>query len=239
MKLIALAFLFLFVLPGVLGADLTVVDKNAPAYASGEAFTFRVQVYENGTLQTGASASCNLDVTGETGETVLSTALVNDSGAYAVLVNNSFEQDIGTYPFTAWCNTTGSAGFLTGHVEVTGSGLPWAKGEDLSPAAALILLPFLLMLVMLVGAVTLDPIDHASMKIGLFVMSFLPFFISVWWGIETVGRFYNFPALSSAIADTTFYYIVFFILIIFYIVAYFIWRAFDLMAQNKKERLKY
>lgn len=228
--------LFFFLAPVYAGVD--VVGPKEETYARGVPFYVNVQVFENGTLQTGASASCKAAFYNDTG-VALEANLASSASFYRVLLNNSIERTTGSYPYTVWCNTTSAAGFVSDTLDVTPSGLPWADGQDLTPVAVIILLPFLLALVTIIGSVTLDAEEHPALKIGLFLFSYLPFYVTLWWGAEAVGRFYNFPALTEAIASGTFFGIIFFILLVFYVVAYFIWKAIEAAAEKNAKRLTY
>lgn len=238
MKWLSVVAVLLLVLAPVLGAELGIVGPKAETFQRGAPFYFTVQVFENGTLQTGASASCRLTVYNETG-VALEANLSSSSFYYRTLINNTVEKTTGSYPYTAWCNTTSSAGFISDRFDITPTGLPWAKGEDLTPVAVIVLLPFLLALITIVGSVTLDPEEHPALKIGLFLFSYLPFYVSLWWGAEAVGRWYNFPALTEAIGSGTFFGIIFFILLVFYVVLYFIIKAFQAIAEKNAKRLSY
>lgn len=238
MKWMMVAALLLLVLAPVLGAELSVVGPKAETYARNVPFYLNVQVFENGTLQTGASASCKVTIYNETG-VAHEANLSSNSFYYRTLINNTVERTAGTYPYTAWCNTTSAAGFINDEFDITATGLPWADGEDLTPVAVIVLLPFLLALITIVGSVTLDPEEHPALKIGLFLFSYLPFYVSLWWGAEAIGRFYNFPSLTEAIGSGTFFGIIFFILLVFYVVAYFIWKAIEAAAEKNAKRLTY
>jgi hypothetical protein len=210
------------------------------SYKAGEDFELHFHIFnQTGAQMNFSNSSCYFHLYNSTDHIEkygLSFEAPND---YVAFVNGTYTKTPGEYPFVAYCGNGGYGAFVSGMVQTTATGLPWAENEDLTPVAVIILLPFLLGVIILISAITLDPEDHAALKIGLFLFSYLPFYMSLWWGAEAAGRWYNFPSLSTAIGDGTFYGIIFFILLVFYVVAYFIWKAFEMMAQNKKERLKY
>lgn len=249
MKPVLYVFFFFFLASSVLASatpleprastDLQVLSPQIVSFEVDKNASFFVQLF-NSSGSPVVSADCQLAVFYSNGSEIQNSPMTFSSGFYRVALSDVVTDSVGSYSYSAWCNETlSTGGFYESFFYVTPTGYPWASTEDLSPLAALIFIPFLLALVMLVGAVSLNPLEHAAFKLGLFVMSFLTFFVSAWWGSEVIGRFYYFPSFSEALADTTFYFILFFILIIFYVVVYFIQKAFHVMAQNKKERLNY
>lgn len=251
MKWLTVAAIFLLFLGPVLAASphlqpregdvIKVITPALEAYEQRTTPAFYVQAYDkNGTLLIGGNATCNLAIFAPNGTKQQESTLSANGNFYLTTISTSVTNNTGTYSFTAWCNSTAtSGGFYENFFDVTATGLPWATNEDLTPVAVIVLLPFLLALITIVGSVTLDPEEHPALKIGLFLFSFLPFYVSLWWGAEAIGRFYNFPSLTEAIGSGTFFGIIFFILLVFYVVAYFIWKAIEAAAEKNAKRLTY
>lgn len=239
MKWLSVVAVLLLVLAPVLGAPYSVVVGTGEAFTQHTPFNVTVQVFDDtGSLLTGVGTSCTATIYNAIGAP-LSFSLVSSGDYYTGSVPSSVVNTTGTYPYEVSCAGIGVGGVNAGKFEVTATGLPWANGEDLTPVAVIVLLPFLLALITIVGSVTLDHEEHPALKIGLFLFSYLPFYVSLWWGAEAVGRWYNFPALTEAIGSGTFFGIIFFILLVFYVVLYFIIKAFQAVAEKNAKRLTY
>lgn len=111
--------------------------------------------------------------------------------------------------------------------------------EDNMIITGVMLLPLILTIIFLIGAISLNGEEHPALKIFLFIVSFIPFFISMHIGLQTVAKFYNYPELESIIGDTTYWFVLLFIVILAYFVFWFIAKMFHNMAENKKEKLRY
>lgn len=105
--------------------------------------------------------------------------------------------------------------------------------------AMIILLPLILSIIFLIGAATLDGEHHKAMKIFLYLLSVLPFFLSMHFGLVSVVKFYDFPELQDTIGSTTYWVTIVFGIIVIYFLFYLFYTIFDTMAQKKKARLKY
>ncbi len=105
--------------------------------------------------------------------------------------------------------------------------------------AAIILLPMILGIIFLAGAVTLDNEQHKAMKIFLYLLSIVPFFASMHFGLLAVVKFYDFPELQELIGSTTYWVSIIFGLLITYFIIYLFTKMIHQAAQKKKERMKY
>jgi len=112
-------------------------------------------------------------------------------------------------------------------------------GEKGMILASIILLPIILGIFMLVGAITLDSKEHNVLKIFLFLMSFIMIFLSMNFGLTTLIKFYDFPELQNLIGNSTFWMGSIFVIIISYFIIYFIYTVFTHIQEKKKQRLKY
>lgn len=104
--------------------------------------------------------------------------------------------------------------------------------------AIIILIPILLGLFMLFGSFSLSEV-HNPLKIFLFLLSFVPFFASMHFGMLAIVKFYDWPELQNLIGSTTYWVGAMFGIIIIYFVIYLFWLGTNVTAQKKKERLEY
>ena len=224
------------------GGDLVIGYSPLEAYPAGQNVTLYFRVY-NQTCQPVSFpvSSCSFRMYGVGGDGVTSSMVLEAPYDYVVSVNGSYVASVGVYPYVFQCDNTtlNVGGFVADSIMFTPSGLAWASTEDLTPLAALILLPIILAVLAMVGAATLDGENHPALKIGLFLFSYIPFYLSLWWGSEVVTRFYNFPRLTDALANGSFYLTLFFILLVSYVCIYFIYSAYREIAEEKKRRLAY
>lgn len=112
------------------------------------------------------------------------------------------------------------------------------EDENMFPIAIIILLPMLLGFIFLIGSATLGE-NHSAIKIFLFLLSIVMFFMSMGFGLLTIIHYYNFDDMEDSIG--TMMWVTGFIF--FIIVSYFLMYAFDRMvrksAQDKEDELKY
>lgn len=113
----------------------------------------------------------------------------------------------------------------------------WAGGESMI-IAAIILIPILLGVFCLVGAISLSD-EHTALKIGLFLMSFVTFFGSLWFGGIAVVEVYDMPALQDVIGTTVFWMAILFFMLVSYFMIYMIYVSMKAAAQEKKNKLEY
>ena len=101
--------------------------------------------------------------------------------------------DIGIRSFVIQCNNTNQGGHYQSYFEVTKNGM--VTNEDITPIIAIILLPMLLSFIFLIGAATLNPERHSVMKIGLFLLSIVPFFVSSYFAGLVIVEYYGSTAM--------------------------------------------
>lgn len=114
-----------------------------------------------------------------------------------------------------------------------------SAGDDNMLLGAIVLLPMLLAFLMIVGAVTLDNEKHAALKIGLFLLSMLPFIVSVNYGVIALNYLYTMPALIENMSGTVFWFALIFFVLLFYFMIYAFYAIMEHIAQKKKEKLQY
>ena len=101
-----------------------------------------------------------------------------------------------------------------------------------------ILLPLILTIIFLVGAATLGQ-EHSALKIALFLLSIIPFFVAAHFATIGIIEFYEMTELQEAISGTVYWVG----LMLFVIISYFMIYAFTIMihmiAEKKKQRFDY
>lgn len=178
-------------------------------------------------------ANCTM-VTPEINCTTYNYTVLNQSGD--VLENGSlspyfgsvyqfqFVQDIGSY-VVVLCDGA------VRDVEV--------KEGDSVILAAVLLLPLLFGFLIMLGAVSLDSEKHSVLKIFLFMLSFVMFWVSLHFGLLAVVKYFDFPELQDLIGSVTYWSWWVFAVIIMYWLIYGFVTAINVAAQKKKERLQY
>lgn len=104
--------------------------------------------------------------------------------------------------------------------------------------AIIILIPLILGIIFLVGSATLGE-EHTPLKIFLFLLSIITFFVSLHWGMLSVVRYFNFEPLEDAIGSTVYWFGLSFGVIITYFIIYLFYKLVHASAQKKEERMKY
>ena len=102
----------------------------------------------------------------------------------------------------------------------------------------IILIPMFLALIFLLGSFFLGE-DHVALKIFLFLLSIVPFFLSMHFAMIGAVEFYEIDALKDTIGNATWYISLIFVVLIIYFLIYFIYKAVHTIAQRKKEKLNY
>jgi len=105
--------------------------------------------------------------------------------------------------------------------------------------AIIIMLPMILSLFLLIGAATLDQQHHKTLKIFLFLLSPIPFFVSMHIGMISVIKFYDFPELQNLMGSTTYWFGWMFFVIVTYFIIYLFYMIIHHMSQRKVEKMKY
>lgn len=104
--------------------------------------------------------------------------------------------------------------------------------------AALILAPMLLGFMFLLGSFFLGK-EHSVLKIALFILTPITFWVSLNFGTIALVEIYNMPDLIDSIGRTTYYTgTIFFILLIYFLI-YGFYKMTHIAAQKRKERLEY
>lgn len=180
--------------------------------------------------------NCTIHIYNSTDAHVMATLAVMSGIDYRVVLGDNITTIPGTYPYIIQCSNIYEAGFISDSFEI---GL--TSPQDVSagmPLAALIIAPMIFGLLLLAGSFMFGE-DHAMLKIGLFLVSYLTIFISLWFGIQVVVRYYGFSDLQDSISTTTWVFGLIFFVIVSYL---FIWafiKGVEASAQKKQKELEY
>lgn len=103
---------------------------------------------------------------------------------------------------------------------------------------AIILLPMVLAVIFILASISMGD-DHAVLKIALFLLAPVLFFVSLHASLIALIKVYNFPEMQEFIGTTVYWFGWFLFVLFSYFIIYFIYKAFQMAAQKKKERLEY
>lgn len=104
--------------------------------------------------------------------------------------------------------------------------------------AALIFAPLILGLMFMLGSFFLGP-EHNVLKIALFILAPVTFWVSLHFGTIALIELYNMPELINSIGFITKVTGAVFFVILAYFLIYAFYKAIHIAAQDKKERLEY
>lgn len=168
-----------------------------------------------------------------------------DCGAYPLTIYNESGNIAQTLN---WSNSTPFCAFIFNITNVTSQTYIYNSsletgaitvGEDsMIPIAAIILLPMLFAFLLLIGAINLNE-EHGALKVTMFLLAPIFFWTSLHFGVLSIIQYYDFPALENILGTTVWWSGLLFFGIVSYFMIYFIYKAFQVAAQKKKERLEY
>jgi cytochrome bd-type quinol oxidase subunit 2 len=116
------------------------------------------------------------------------------------------------------------------------------RGDNSSPniiLAIIIILPMILGIIILFGAVNLNQEEHIALKIFLFLLSISTFFASGYLAMSNIVQFYNFVSIQDSLSNNIFIYGLIFVVIIFYFIIYIFYKIIHTIAENKEKKLQY
>lgn len=112
------------------------------------------------------------------------------------------------------------------------------KGEDNMIIGIIMLIPLILGIIFLVGSATLSE-EHAALKIFLFLLSIITFFVSLHFGMIAIVEFFQVDALQNAIGSVVYWFGITFGVIVTYFIIYLFFKLVHAVAQKKEEKLRY
>jgi hypothetical protein len=221
----------------ILPTSLTIVYPKAECLTIGSNLTIPFDVLDsNFTKLSDATTSCAYYIGDSNGMLIAYGTPVYDS----IIRIWSFDVDgsittAGEYSFYIYCNETESeSGFASLSYEASYLGI--CAPDDKTPLAALILIPILFGILLMIGSFVLDD-DHKTLKIALFIFSYLTVFISLWFGLSTIGRYYGFYGMQDNIGTAVWVFGIFLFVILSYFLIYAFIMGIHLAAQKKQEKV--
>lgn len=198
---------------------------------------FHVFNSTNGELSA-PTTNCTIDVYNNSDIHMLyNVKAVMEGHDYEVELGSNITLHPGRYPYIIHCYNIKEEGFLSDYLEVEYG----AMREDAIggfPLAAIILLPILFGLLLIFGSFNLDD-DHKTLKIIMFLFAYIMVFVSFWFGMQTVVRYYYFAALQESMTTVIWIVGVSLFVILSYFLIYAFIEGIHAAAQRKRERLGY
>jgi len=144
-------------------------------------------------------------------------------GDYPPICNATFNiSQVGSYYF----NSTVENGVIN------------VVGDSKLISAIIILIPMLMAIVLIIASLSMSD-RHSVLKIYLFLISLLMFYVSLHLAMINVVKFMDFPELQDLIGSTVYWFAILFGGIILYFMIYLLYIMFRTMAQSKDERIEY
>jgi len=179
--------------------------------------------YQNCTMFTPA-----LNCTTYTYQVINITGEAIENGTLSLLYNDiysfNFTKPVGDY-IVRLCDGT------TREISIT-------EGDDGVIPAALIILPMLFGLIIIVGAGMIKD-EHKELSMFLWLLSLLSFFVSLWFGLLSVVKFYQWNAMQEALGDVSMIFTWVFFAIIIYVILWIIKLVMDYAAGKNKKKDSY
>lgn len=211
------------------------------------AFDIPIHVYnlEDGLAVT-TDVNCTLHVYNETGKHIYTnwTTTVDHDYDYEFEISDSLLTTSGSYSISVYCycdqcssTNTDLGGFVSETFGANTDGKP-KRTDGLGSLAFIIAIPLILGIFMIVGAATMGK-EHGVLKIILFLLSVPLTWTSLHFAMIAVVRYYELMALQNAIGTFVYWSAWVFFVLLSYFIIYAIWKATEVAAQKKKERLEY
>ena len=219
-------------------AGLFIKTPQQPYYlANTNGIDFHFHVFnETGYPLTNITVNCLLHIYNSTGNHVLKSIASYDEPDFEVEINSTISNNPDYYSYIFQCNTTNKGGFIgeTFEISTTQNKESSVSGSIL---AIMILLPMLFGIMLLLGSFLLDPIEHNVLRIFLLFFSFITYFISSWFGVMSLIRYYNFVELTNSTITSVWIAGVMLFVILSYFMIYIFFQISQKAAQNKKEMM--
>lgn len=189
-------------------------------------------------VMTAPTTNCTVHIYNTTNSHMMASLASMDANGidYEVVLSDNITLFPGVYPYVIQCSNVKEAGFVSDFFEIAHSS-PMDTTAGM-PMAMIILLPLLFGILLLIGSFMFGE-EHAVLKIGLFMLSYLTIFISLWFSIQVVVRYYGFTDLQDAIGLTTMIAGVMFFVIVSYFMIYAFIKGTEAAAQQKRKELEY
>lgn len=198
-------------------------------YAWKDSFTLGEEMIIEDTIETyGDGAWCNITI--YQNNTLIETAYMNRTNlAYSHNITN-LNLTVDYYVCNIECNLSNST--FIGECDFV------IETGDKMILAALIIAPLILGLMFLLGSFFLGK-EHNVLKIALFLLSPITFWISLHFGMIALVEMYNMPELENLIGKTTYLTGTIFFVLLAYFLLYAFYKMTHIAAQKKNEDLEY
>lgn len=220
---------------------LTIESPKAVFYPQGILSELHFHVWNStGYNVVGTNTNCTIHIYNSTGHHLIDSAVTQDADDtmdYEFSLGKNVTDTAQDYPYVIYCVWLREAGFLSDFLEIAHSN-PENTSVSGFPLAALILIPMFFGLLLLIGSFMFGE-DHAVLKIALFLLAYLTVFLSLWFGLQTVVRYYGFTDLQDAIGTAAWIIGVVFFVIISYFLIYAFIKGIEASAQKKIKELEY
>lgn len=146
----------------------------------------------------------------------------------------------GAYSYLVECGpyaTHREFGFIANGFYLSNTGEDIAYDAWIIPAI-LILIPLIFGWMLLHWCLNLGE-DHTEVKIFMSLGSLMMVFVSLWYGMISINKFFNWVEMQDAIGFTTWMVGIFFVIIWSYFMIYLVKKLFDTAKGKKVERLQY
>jgi hypothetical protein len=227
-KPILFLIVFIIMVAGALASGLQIVVPPSPYLESGQGdINLYFQVFNS--TNSNISATCTVSIYNSTNAIVLQSSATS----YLVMSDN-ITTNPGVYTYIIQCSSS-EYGFTSGTFQIAYGA---ARDDSIggNPLAAIILLPVLFGILLMVGAFQLDD-EHKVLKVILFLFSYLMVFMSFWFGLQTVVRYYYFTALQDSISTVTWVIGISLFVILSYFLIYAFVMSIHIAAQKKQDKV--
>jgi hypothetical protein len=223
-----LFFVFLFILSSFCYAEPSMF------YKVNSNVDLKIPCADNNDSICGSGTICNITINYPNNTNYVNNKLMTNNNVYFNYTLSNANTS-GEYQTIVYCSNGVSNGYSFFTFKLNYS------GDNEQPSAFLtiiLLLPLLFAIVFMIGSLTMGT-DHVALKIFLFLLSLCSYFISAYFGIISLVKFYVFPELNDALALSV--VVIGFILfaVVCYFVMYIFQKAVHAVAQKKKEELEY
>jgi len=220
---------------------LQIIYPKNEYFPQGSISKLHFHVYNSsGHLVVFPETTCSLHIYNVTGSHIIeneSILMDSNNKEFAFTISGPLTDKIGEYPYLIACNNTLEGGFVSTSYYVSPNNI-YIHGVSGGPLAVIIIIPMLLGLMFLLGSFFLSE-EHTALKLFLFIISVIPFFMSMNYGMITLINYYNFTELQSLIGTHVYWIGLLFFTLLTYFIIYWVWKIIDFMGKKEKERLQY
>lgn len=213
-----------------------------PLYSSfkvDETIKLHFHVYnKTGFLQNNASIVCQYHRYSKNGSHFMkNTSLTFDGVEWENVIPASANNETGTFVYLTWCNDSTRAGFIESSFTITNDGQEKSLTST-TLASVFTLLPMFFMLLLLISTMMMGP-DHTILKFTSFLLVPVTFFVSLHFGLISLIRFYDVPALAELVGTTTYWIAWVLGVFITYVLIYFFYKVVKTIGEEKQEKMEY